>query len=363
MSATVLIASWLEPELVEEIRGVGPRVTVLHDPTLIAPPRYPADHHGAPFERAPGEEARWRALLGEATVLFDFDRTHLHDLPEVAPNVRWIQATSAGIGQFVRRQGYAERMPGTVFTTASGVHATPLAEFALLGMLMHARRVLHMVRAQAARGWQRFAGTDLEGRTVLVVGLGRIGREVARRARAFGMHTIGVRRGSPSGGAPASAPDAPRNWPGGRVAAAETAAHEVHAPDALPELLPRADFLVLVAPHTDETEGMIGADELAALPRGAALVNIGRGALVDEPALVEGLRSGHLGGAYLDVFAEEPLPADSPLWTMSNVLVSPHSASTSDRENRRIADLFLDNLRRWLDGRPLRNVLDTERLY
>ena len=353
MSATVLIASWLEPGLVEEIRRLDPAVRVLHEPDLLAPPRYPADHHGGPFRRGPDQETRWRELLARATVLFDFDRTHLADLPEVAPNVRWIQATSAGIGQLVRRHDYARRMPGTVITTASGVHARPLAEFAVLAMLMHARRILHVVRAQADRTWERFAGTDLEDRTVVVVGLGRIGRDVARRARVFGMRAIGVRRRPGAAGVDG----------GATVGAGPEDVDEVHGPDALLELLPRADFLVLVAPHTDETEGMIGVAELAALPRGAALVNIGRGALVDEPALVAALRSGHLGGAYLDVFAEEPLPAGSPLWGMPNVLVSPHSASTSDRENRRITDLFLDNLRRWLDGRPLRNVLDPELLY
>ncbi len=345
MSDVVLIASWLEPELVDEIRSVDASVRVVYEPGLLRPPRYPADHHGGPFERTAEQERRWQARLGEASVLFDFDRTHLDDLPELAPRVRWIQATSAGIGQFVRSHRYAARMPETVFTTASGVHARPLAEFAVMAMLMHARRALHVVRAQAGRTWARFAGTDLEGRTVVVVGLGRIGTEIARAARALGMRVLGVKRH------PDRADPAP-----GHV-------DEIHGSSALRELLPQADFLVLVAPHTDETEGMIGASELAALPRGAALVNIGRGALVDEPALVDSLTSGHLGGAYLDVFAEEPLPADSPLWEMPNVLVSPHSASTSDRENRRITELFTDNLRRWLDGRPLRNVLDTERLY
>ena len=120
---------------------------------------------------------------------------------------------------------------------------------------------------------------------------------------------------------------------------------------------------MLAAPHTPETEGAIGRAELALLPAGAVLVNVGRGALVDEPALVEALRSGHLGGAALDVFQEEPLPAQSPLWTMPNVLVSPHSASTSDRENARLTDLFCRNLRAFLAGEPLENVLDTARLY
>ncbi|MGD8319945.1 MAG: D-2-hydroxyacid dehydrogenase [Gemmatimonadota bacterium] len=342
---TVLFASWLEPELVARVRAVSGELEVVYEPELLRPPRYPADHGGAPLERTPEQEVRWREHLGRAEVLFDFDRTHLDDLPELAPGVRWIQATSAGIGQLVHRLGYARRMPHTVFTTASGVHARPLAEFALMAMLMHVRRTLHVTRAQRSHTWERFAGTDLEGRTVVVLGMGAIGTEVARRARAFGMRVVGVKR-RPKGADPAT-----------------LSVDELHGPDALGDLLPRADFLVLVAPHTDETEGMVGARELAALPAGAVLVNIGRGALVDEPTLVEHLRSGHLGGAYLDVFAEEPLPPDSPLWDMPDVLVSPHSASTSDRENARITDLFCDNLRRFLDGRPLRNVLDPRRLY
>jgi phosphoglycerate dehydrogenase-like enzyme len=122
--------------------------------------------------------------------------------------------------------------------------------------------------------------------------------------------------------------------------------------------LPEAQNLVLITPHTSETSGMIGARELAMLPTGAVFINIGRGALVDEPALIATLRSGHLLGAGLDVFATEPLPADSPLWDMENVICVAHSASTAYRENERITDLFLDNLRRFLDGNPMRNVFD-----
>jgi phosphoglycerate dehydrogenase-like enzyme len=128
-------------------------------------------------------------------------------------------------------------------------------------------------------------------------------------------------------------------------------------------LLAQSEYLVMIAPHTPETENMLGADELARLPVGAFLINIGRGATIDEPALIAALRSGHLGGAALDVFADEPLPPDSPLWDMPNVLVSPHSASTSDRENARIVDLFCENLQRFLAGQALLNVLNTETLY
>ena len=345
MDEVILIASWLENEHVDRIREAAPWAEVVHEPSLLPPPRYAADHTGIAIERTAEQERRWRAHLARATILFDFDKTHSEDLPELARSVRWIQATSAGIGQFVHRLDYMSRMPNTTFTTASGVHARPLAEFALMCMLGHVRGLLPTVRAQRDRRWERFAGTDLEGRTVLVVGYGSIGREVGRMARAFGVCVLGIRRN-------------PENVNPGSVHA-----DELHGPAALPELLPRADFLVLAAPHTEETERMIGARQLAALPRGAALVNVGRGSLVDEPALVASLEEGHLGGAYLDVFSQEPLPPESPLWSMPNVLVSPHSASTSDRENGRITDLFCDNLRRWRAGDSLRNQLDTLRLY
>jgi phosphoglycerate dehydrogenase-like enzyme len=136
-----------------------------------------------------------------------------------------------------------------------------------------------------------------------------------------------------------------------------------YEPSQLHAMLPQADVLVLMVPHTPQTEKMIGRKELALLPRGAYVINTARGAVVDEPALIEALQSRHLSGAALDVFAEEPLPPSSPLWDMPNVVVSPHSASTSDRENARITELFCDNLRRFLKGEPLRNVLNTELMY
>lgn len=346
----ILVTSPLEPEHVARIRRAAGPIPVEHHPDLLPLARYPADHTGEPLERSPEEEARWRELLRQATILFDFDPTHREDLPELAPRVRWVQATSAGIGQFVRRTRYAERWPGVVFTTASGVHARPLAEWSLLAMLGHVRGLLQIRDAQERRHWERFAGSDLEGRTVVVVGMGAIGTEVARLARAFGMTVIGIKR-STAGVDPAS-----------------LHADALGSPGDLHRFLPRADFLVLAAPHTDETEGMMGEAELGALPRGAVLINIGRGSLVDEPALVRALTpppagTGHLGGAWLDVFATEPLPEDSSLWTLPNVVVSPHSASTSDRENARITDIFCENLRRDRDGEPLLNVLDTQRLY
>lgn len=342
---TVLIASYLEAEHVTRVRQVDERISVVYDPNLLRPPRYPADHVGQPVARSPENEESWRKLLAKADILFDFDYTNLEELPKLAPNVRWIQATSAGIGQLVRRMSYAERMPDTIFTTASGVHAQPLAEFCLLAMLMFSRNYWSICEQQARMHWERLAGTDLAGRTLGIVGVGKVGQEVARLAHPLGLHIIGSKRQTYG------------------LRPADLSLDELVEPGQLDELLKRSEFLVLCTPHTDETEQMIGARELALLPQGAVVINIARGAVVDELALIEALRGRHLGGAALDVFVQEPLPVDSPLWEMRNVLISPHSASTSDRENKRLTDLFCANLRRFLDGAPLHNVLDVARLY
>jgi phosphoglycerate dehydrogenase-like enzyme len=336
-TTTVLIASYLEPELVDEIRRVDERVEVLYAPDLLAPPRYPADHTGRDVTRTAQEEARWRGLLARAHVLFDFDRSNARDLPRLAPQVEWIQATSAGIGEFVGRMGYTQSMPRTAITTASGVHAQPLAEFCFMVMFAFHKQLLRTLSDQRRKHWERFAGADLHGQVLVVVGVGRVGREVARIGQAFGMRVIGVKR-SPSNTGP---PDLHLDV--------------LYGPGDLDRALTEAQNLVLIAPHTAETEGMIGASQLALLPEGAVFINIGRGALVDEAALVSALQSGRLLGAGLDVFREEPLPPTSPLWRLDNVIVSPHSASTSTCENARITDLFCANLRLFLDGQSLMN--------
>jgi phosphoglycerate dehydrogenase-like enzyme len=335
----VLIASYLEPEWVEQIRSVDPRLNVIYKPDLLAAPQYPADHYGVP-DRTPEQEARWRELLAQADILFDFDYSHRDELPELAPQVKWVQASSAGIGQFVRRYEYDRRMPNTIFTTASGIHARPLAEFCIMAMLMHYKKAIPVLDNQRRKHWERYAGTDLEGRTLGVVGLGNIGREVARLACGMGMTVFGT-----------------------NAEQVEPCVDRFFNPAQLREMLPLVDVLVLCVPHTPETEKMMGTEEFDAMKDGAFLINIARGMVVDEPALVEALHSGHLSGAALDVFAEEPLPPSSPLWEMENVLVSPHSASTSDRENERLTALFCDNLRRFLGEQPLHNVLNPERYY
>lgn len=334
--ANVLVASPLEPEHVTRIEAASSRVRVLYAPELLPVPRFPCDHTGRPRDLSAAERDRWAALREHADVSFDFDWDSPEQMPKLCPRLRWVQATSAGIGGFLDRTGLVHS--DLVFTTASGVHGIPLAEFVLLGMLHFAKRMPTLSRWQHQQHWERHTSGIVAGTTAVVVGLGGTGREVCRLLSAAGVRVYGCGRA-------------------GHV-------YDVHGVSGytdfagLHEVLPRASTLVLACPLTDQTEGLITARELAALPAGAVVVNVSRGAVIDETALVDALTSGHLAGACLDVFVVEPLPLSSPLWAMDNVIVSPHSAATVAAENRLLVELFLDNLQRWLGGQPLRNVYD-----
>ena len=342
-SVNVLVCSYLESELVERIRTVDPQVNVYYDPGLIPQPRYPADHIGFPLKRSSEEQKQWETWLRQAEILFDFDYTGIQQLPERAPNVRWIQATSAGIGQFVQRHKL-NRMD-TIFTTASGVHARPLAEFVLVSMLEIVKRTARAQNQQHAHHWQKFSIDELGGKTLAVIGLGKIGREVAKLAKICGLNVIGIKRHTEG------------------VAPQTLGIDQLYPRTELHPLLARADFICLACPHTPETEGMIGQAEFDVMKPDATLINIARGAVVDEPELINALNSGHLAHAILDVMAEEPLPKDNPLWDMTQVIIYPHTASTSVKENQRLTDLFCENLRRHIDRQSLVNVFDTERMY
>jgi glyoxylate/hydroxypyruvate reductase len=340
----VLIASPLEAELAARIQAADPRAEVLFEPDLLPPARYPGDHRGDPsFARDAEGEARWRALLDRAEVLFGVPEDSTEGLAEVVnglPRLRWVHATSAGAGEQVREAGLSpEALKRVVITTSSGVHAVPLAEFAILGLLAMAKELPRLIEDQRARVWPevRRPVRELSGQTLFLLGLGEIGREVARLGKALGMRTAGFRRTE----------GPPPEW-----------VDEVHGPHRLAELAGQADAMVVSLPMTEQTAGLVDRATIERLPASCIFVNIGRGGVVDEPALIDALRDRRIAGAVLDVFATEPLPADSPLWTLPNVLVTPHAAALSARENERIAELFADNLRRYLDGRPLRNVVE-----
>ncbi len=342
---TVVIATYLEPELVARIEGALPGLRVLYDPALVPPTRYIADHTGpSDWSRTPAQEARFREWLGQADVMFDFDRRLSAELPKLAPRLRWIQSTSSGIGPFLRQTGLDRS--GIAVTNAAGIHAVPLAEHAMLAMLYFCKEVPRLRAEQAAHRWERYCGKQLRDQTVGVIGMGAVGREIAHLSQSMGLRVLGIKR---------------------TVAGLEPAAlhaDELFTPDELPRVLPRCDYLILMVPQSPDTEGMMGARELALLPAGAVLINLARGAIVDQDALVAALRDGHLAGAALDVARREPLEADSPLWDMPNVLISPHSASTVEQENARLVDLFCRNLARFAGGEPLLNLFTdgTERL-
>lgn len=336
----VLVATPLEPHYLAQIRAVDPRIEVLYEPSLLPRPRYTADHSGDPtWKRTPQQEAQFGELLKRAEVCFDFDRAHLRDLRTAAPRLKWVQATSSGIGQMIQRTGLDQT--GIIFTTASGVHARPLADFCLMAMLMFAKNYQWMERDKRAKRWERYCGEELTGKTLAIFGLGRVGQAVARHGKNMEMRVVGMKRTL------GSVPNV----------------DQIFQRDDLHTMLRQADYLVLIAPHTPETEGLIGEREFAVMKSSAVLINIARGDLVDEDALIRALKEKRLAGAALDVFRKEPPPQESPLWEMPNVIISPHSASTVTQEDARETEIFCENLKHYLRGEPLRNVLDTSQLY
>ena len=339
----LLICSYLEPEHIARIRQVSPDVTVRFYPELLAKPRYEADHVGAPLTRSAAQEREWLELLGRAEILFDFDYQHVGNFKQHATSGRWLQASSAGIGQFVKQHRLDEL--GLTFTTAAGVHSRPLAEFVLWAVLAFTKNYPLARRQQREHLWQRFHNDDLEGKTLAVVGLGSIGTEVAKLAQRLNLRVIGSKHHI-EGFTPK-----------------DLGVAKLYPHTAFKEMLPEADFVCLICPHTPATEGMMDKAAFAAMKPGSVLINIGRGALVQEDALLEALKHGPMQGAVLDVAPQEPLPETHPLWDMENVILFPHSASTSRQENRRLTELFCDNLRRYLSREPLRNVFVYDRLY
>lgn len=336
----VLISTYLEPHFVERI-AANVRSDLLYAPELLPQPRYLNDHGGTPPTLTAVEANRWAGMLMASDVAFDFDWRAPADLLTNAPRLRWVQATSAGIGGFVQRHGLDRGE--LVLTTGAGVHAAPLTEFVLAGVLHLVKDVVGLQARQRGHHWERHLTGQLAGRRATIVGLGSIGRQVAAMYDLIGVRVTGV-------GRPGRDYDVPTNV-------------RVIATEEIDKVLPATDILVLACPLTEQTYHLINADRLAALASGAMVVNIARGQVIDESALITALESGHLGGAALDVFESEPLPFDSPLWDMPNVLVSPHSASTGAQENDLLTDLFIDNFRRFISGEPLRNLYQRERGY
>jgi phosphoglycerate dehydrogenase-like enzyme len=266
------------------------------------------------------------------------------DLLTRARNLRWLQQWGAGADWLLRYPGVAEL--DFVLTSASGVHPIPISEHIMAFLLTFARGLHRAVRAQERHAWipheEQEGVFELAGKTMVLVGVGAIGARTAEAATALGMRVLGVRR------------DPTASVPG---------AEAMVGPDRLLDLLPEADFVVLTVPLTNETQGMIGERELRAMKPTAYIVNIGRGGTIQESVLIRALREGWIAGAGLDVFETEPLPEDSPLWAMDNVIITSHYSGLTPRYHERAMAIFLDNLHRYQAGEPLRNVVDKKLGY
>lgn len=276
------------------------------------------------------------AKTADAIVTYRFPKDRLGS---DAPRLKLLQILGAGVDYLLPLDWVP---PGVTMLTNSGAHVPKAAQSGIMALMMLNSRMPELVWSHRARKWNRVFTTTLEGKTVLVVGVGAIGGGIAEHAKAAGMRVLGIRRS----GEPHPHVD------------------EMHAPHALRSLLPRADFVMLNTALTPDTKFLIGSDELAAMKRGASLANMSRGGLVDPAALDAALRSGHLAGALIDVSYPEPPPADWPFWETPNLMITPHVLS-DDIESYvpRTLDIFFANLRRHFAGEPLTNQVDLGRRY
>lgn len=265
------------------------------------------------------------------------------DMLLAAPHLKWVHYTSSGIGQQARIAELGAK--GVILTSSTGSNAEPVAQTGLAGLLMLARGFATYIPGQHAHEWRPLRGAalpdDLRGQTLLLIGVGAVGTVLAGYARMLGLKVIGVRRSPKKAGDPVD---------------------EMHPPAKLNELLPRADWIVICCPLTKETLNLLDAEAFGRMKKGARLVNIGRGEIVDEQALIQAIRSGQLAGAALDAHRTEPLPKDSPLWDLPNVIVSPHNASASTGNEPRCAGMFVANFGHWARGEAMFNVQDVASL-
>lgn len=333
----VLITLPFDEKIVHRLSGVSPKLKVT---------AFPA----ASIDEIPAE------LLSATEILYT---SRLLPTPEQAPRLRWVQFHWAGVDHAMDAQ--ILKRADLVATTLSGAAATQVAEYAVMMMLACGRRLAHAANLQQQHDWpedrwERFVPVELRGSTVGIIGYGSIGRETARLLHAFGTTVLAAKRDVMNPREVGYTPEGLGDPEGNLV-------HRLYPFQALRSMVKECDFVLVCAPLTPETRGLVSAEVLQAMKPGAMLVDVSRGGLVDPAALVEVLRNGSLGGAGLDVFAEEPLPADNPLWQMPNVIITPHVAGFSAKYDERATALFSENLLRYLAGLPLYNRIDLDRGY
>lgn len=322
----ILVITPIEPELVARIEAAGGRVRLLDGPER----RALAGSETTTEARAAVDQA-----LAEAEVIFGVG--HLPaDLLEQTPNLRWYQAMTAGVDRVPQSLIRSERV---TVTSARGQNAGAVAEHVLWALLALSRQAAALQASQGRREWARLTPHELAGQTLGIVGFGGIGEAVARRARAFEMRVIAVKRSAQPG-------------------ETHPLLDELLPSEGLDQLLERSDAVVVALPLTDATRGLFDAAAFQRMQPHALLIDISRGGIVDGAGLAAALESGEIGGAALDVSEPEPLPAESPLWSLPNVLITPHISGSSAAFNERAVGFFLQNLARYQTGEPLLNVVD-----
>ena len=334
----VLVARWLEEHYRSQIAAVDPRIRLFYVAEQMAAetknPRLAID-------RAPGEGVGGDldSLLREAEIIYGL--RFPANILERAPHLKWVQTSSAGVDTLV---GTKLWQSDVMLTSTSGIHATPMREHVLGIMLMFVKHAQVYFANKQDRVWEQHIPDQLSGKTLGVVGLGRIGEAIARAAKAFDMRVVATRR---------------------HVTEDETSpvADALYPSDKLLEMLEASDFVVVTVALTEETQKLIGEKELRAMKPTAYIINIARGPVIDEAALTKALKEKWIAGAGLDVFEKEPLPQESELWVLPNVIITPHVAGIMRDYNARAMEVFCENLRRYLAGQPLLNVIDRTRGY
>jgi phosphoglycerate dehydrogenase-like enzyme len=324
----VILATPASEEAKNTIKAVSPRINLKDVSDLSR-----RDYQGDLVARKELDK-----ILAEAEISYGMRIPT--NLLERAPKLKWIQVTSAGVDRYLNEE--FRRSP-IVLTNASGVHATPIGEFVVSLMLMFAKNASTFFEAKQKKEWLRTPGTVLNGKTVGVVGLGSIGQEVARLCKAFRMRVIATRR-------------SPKRRSARNVDLLLPAS-------GLPRLLEESDYVAVCVPLTNETRKLFGATEFKMMKRSAYIINIGRGPVIDEDALIQALKTHTIAGAGLDVFATEPLPTESKLWDLPNVIISPHVSGGREDYEAGALDIFCRNLHRYVEGKRLINVVNKEKGY
>ncbi len=333
MSTMNVLVGWPLPrDLIIQISGLNEHIKLLNDPDheIVRPDVWPP----FPFPESLLEFLPYVEIL--------FTSRIPRNLQSLAPNLKWVQLLSAGVDEVKRANlEYSD----IVFTTSKGVHATPLSEWVIGAMLAMVKKIPQIVEAQRKREYSKFIGGELSGLTAGILGVGSIGLRVAHICKALDMRVIGTRRSIKSSEKDYGPLD------------------ELFPPDQLPTVLEQSDFLIICLPGTEETSHLLGENEFNQMKKGSYVINVGRGGIIDEKALLAAIDAGIVAGGVLDVFAEEPLDPDNPLWQESRLLISPHIAGNSFRYEERATKLFLDNIGRYLNDRELINKYDLEKGY